>query len=221
MAQRRMFSQQIVDSDAFLDMPQSTQALYFHLGMRADDDGFVGNPKKIIRMIGAAEDDFKVLLGKRFILAFESGVIVIKHWKIHNYIQNDRYHETKYLTEKALIEVKENGSYTERIKDVSKVDTEVRLGKVRQGKASLGESEDTLTQKTEIFLQEIQDFLQGQTLSALQESEMKKFASYWTEPNASKKKLRFELEKTWDLPRRIARWMNNTKFEVKNKVTKV
>lgn len=131
MAQRRMFSLQIVDTDAFLDMPASSQLLYFHLSMRADDDGFVGNHKKVLRMIGGNEDDLKVLLTKRFLLAFESGVVVIKHWKIHNYIQSDRYHETKYVDEKNRLITKENGAYTECIQDVSKVDTKVRLGKVR------------------------------------------------------------------------------------------
>ena len=89
MATRRMFSQSITDSDAFLDMPLSTQALYFHLSMKADDDGFVNSPKRIQRNIGASDDDLKILIAKRFILVFESGIIVIKHWKIHNYIQSD------------------------------------------------------------------------------------------------------------------------------------
>ena len=113
MAERRMFAKTIIDSDMFLDMPLSTQALYFHLSMRADDDGFINNPRKIQRMIGAADDDLKVLVMKRFILPFDSGVVVIKHWKIHNYIRNDRYKETVYLEEKAQLELKENGVYTE------------------------------------------------------------------------------------------------------------
>ena len=113
MAERRMFAKTIIDSDMFLDMPLSTQALYFHLSMRADDDGFINNPRKIQRMIGAADDDLKVLVMKRFILPFDSGVVVIKHWKIHNYIRNDRYKETVYQEEKALLELKENGAYTE------------------------------------------------------------------------------------------------------------
>ena len=112
MAERRMFAKTIIDSDAFLDMPLSTQALYFHLCMRADDEGFVNNPKKIQRMIGATEDDAKVLIGKKFIIPFESGVIVIKHWRIHNYIRGDRLKETKYVDEKRQLEVKENGAYT-------------------------------------------------------------------------------------------------------------
>ncbi len=112
MAEKRMFAKQIVDSDAFLDMPLSAQALYFHLAMRADDDGFVNNPKKIQRMIGASDDDCKLLIMKRFVLAFESGVIVIKHWRIHNYIQKDRYKETAYQEEKSMLVVKDNKAYT-------------------------------------------------------------------------------------------------------------
>ncbi len=113
MAERRMFSKTIIDSDAFLSMPMSTQSLYFHLAMRADDDGFVNNPRKIARMVGAAEDDMRILAGKRYILAFESGVIVIKHWRLHNYIRKDRYKETLYLNEKAGLFIKDNGAYTD------------------------------------------------------------------------------------------------------------
>ena len=90
MAERRMFAKCITESDAFLDMPLSTQALYFHLGMVADDDGFVSSPKKITRSINASEDDLKLLLAKRFVLGFESGIVVIKHWKMNNYIRNVR-----------------------------------------------------------------------------------------------------------------------------------
>ena len=112
MSKKRMFSQQITDSDAFLEMPLSAQALYFHLGMSADDDGFLNNPKKIQRVIGANDDDLKLLIAKNFVIAFESGVMVIKHWKINNYIRADRYTETVYREEKALLSIKENGVYT-------------------------------------------------------------------------------------------------------------
>ena len=112
MANRRMFSQTIIDSDAFLDMPSSTQVLYFHLSMRADDEGFVNSPKKIQRMIGCNDDDMKLLILKRFIILFESGVIVIKHWKIHNCIRKDRLVETSYQEEKATLYEKENLAYT-------------------------------------------------------------------------------------------------------------
>ena len=114
MAERRMFTQKIIDSDAFLDMPLSAQCLYFHLNMRADDDGFVNNPKKVQRMLGASEDDLKILLAKRFILGFESGVIVIKHWRMHNLLRKDRYNPTQYQEEFQRLGLKDNGSYTEQ-----------------------------------------------------------------------------------------------------------
>lgn len=149
MAERRMFAKTIIDSDAFLDMPLSTQALYFHLSMRADDDGFINNPKKIQRMIGCADDDLKVLIAKNFIIPFESGIVVIKHWKIHNYIQSDRYKHTVYQEEMNMLEVKKNRSYTlgmpnvsqmdtQCIQDVSIVETQDRLGKDSIGKVSVG-----------------------------------------------------------------------------------
>ena len=138
MAERRMFAKTIIDSDAFLEMPLSTQALYFHLSMRADDDGFVNNPKKVQRVIGATDDDLKILIAKSFVLVFESGVIVIKHWRINNYIRNDRYKGTVYTEEKELLSVKENGSYTLGIptdnQTVYQMDTQYRLGKVSKEK---------------------------------------------------------------------------------------
>ena len=146
MAERRMFAKTIIDSDAFIDMPLSTQALYFHLSMRADDDGFINNPKKIMRMIGASEDDLKVLCLKKFIIPFESGIVVIKHWKIHNYIQKDRYKQTVYSEERSRLSLKENGAYTECIQDVSNMETQVRLGQsigsIGQGSGSIGGMSD-------------------------------------------------------------------------------
>lgn len=133
MAERRMFTKKITNSDAFIDMPLSTQALYFHLNMEADDDGFNSSPKKIQRMIGASDDDLKLLFAKNFVIPFESGVVVIKHWKLHNYIQTDRYKETVYLEEKSLLETKENKAYTlmdtKCIQNGYSMDTQVRLGK--------------------------------------------------------------------------------------------
>ena len=135
MAERRMFAKTVIDSDAFLDMPMSTQALYFHLAMRADDDGFINNSKRIQRMIGASDDDFKVLIAKQFIIPFETGVIVIKHWKMHNYIQKDRYKPTIYKAEKETLLLDKKGVYTKSdtkcIQDVYNSDTQDRLGKDR------------------------------------------------------------------------------------------
>ena len=132
-----MFSTQIIDSDAFLEMPLSSQTLYFHLSMRADDDGFVNNPKRIQRMIGASDDDLKLLIAKSFVLTFDSGVLVIKHWRINNYIRSDRYKPTLYSEEMQQLGVKDNGSYTfndSGIPLVYQTDTEYRLDKTRLDK---------------------------------------------------------------------------------------
>ena len=159
MAERRMFAKTIIDSDAFLDMPLSAQALYFHLSMRADDEGFVNNPKKIQRMVGASDDDCKLLVLKRFILTFESGVIVIKHWKIHNYIRNDRFKETVYVKEKARLSLNENNAYTELDtigipsdnQVVYQMDTQVSIGK-----DSLGKEKEKIIKKKDEPLTELQ-----------------------------------------------------------------
>ena len=154
MAEKRRFTQTIVDIYAFLDMPLSTQALYFHLNMHADDDGFVNNPKKIQRVIGASLDDLKLLIAKRFILVFENGVIVIKHWRMHNLLRKDRYNPTQYQDQMERLELKDNGAYTEKlpepleIKESESVATRWqpddnqmahRIGKDRIGKDRIGE----------------------------------------------------------------------------------
>ena len=148
MAERRMFAKTIVDSDMFIDMPMSARLLYYDLAMRADDDGFVNSPKKIMRFVGASMDDMNVLIAKQFIIPFESGVVVIKHWKIHNYIQKDRYKATSYQAEKESLTLKNGTYYTDDLPDVSNLDTECiqdvysldtqdRLGKDRLGKDRL------------------------------------------------------------------------------------
>ena len=160
MAERRMFAKTIIDSDAFLDMPTSTQAFYFHLGMRADDDGFINNPKKIQKIVGGNDDDFKLLIAKRFIIPFESGVVVIKHWKIHNYIQSDRYKPTLYQEEKRQLVTKDNKGYTvlETV-DNSTMYTECiqdgYTGKVRLGKDRLGKDNKDRKNPDPIPYQEI------------------------------------------------------------------
>lgn len=160
MAERRMFAKTIVESDAFLDMPMSAQALYLHLGMNSDDWGFVNNPRSIRRMCGASEDDLKLLIAKKFILTFDSGAVVIKSWWVNNYVQSDRRHPTRYQEELETLFLDENKSYTTKdtgvlpadmfnrvskvepvcIQPVSKMDTEVRLGKDRLGEVSSNSS---------------------------------------------------------------------------------
>lgn len=131
MAERRMFSKQIIDSDAFLNMPLSSQVLYFHLAMRADDDGFVNNPQKITRMVGASPDDFNIIVAKKFILTFDNGVIVIKHWLMHNYIRSDRYKPTTYIEEKKSLNIKQDKSYTRSTVGIPSDIPLVSTGKVR------------------------------------------------------------------------------------------
>lgn len=157
MAERRMFANTIIGSDAFTDMPLTAQALYLHLAMQADDDGFINSPKKIQRMVGASDDDLKALIESRFILSFDSGVVVIKHWKIHNYIRKDRKKDTHYSKEMALITEKSNGIYTLST-DVSQMSVKCQssdgqvtdkcqhrlgkdsIGEYRIGQGSIGES---------------------------------------------------------------------------------
>lgn len=153
MAERRMFAKTIIDSDAFLEMPATAQMLYFHLAMRADDDGFINNPKRIMRMIGSGEDDLKLLILKKFIIPFESGIVVIKHWRINNYLRTDRYKETAYIDEKSRLEIKENGAYTliesgmdtDGIPNGYQCETQDRIGKDRIGKDRIEVSNDTLS----------------------------------------------------------------------------
>ena len=163
MAERRMFAKTIIDSDMFIDMPMSARLLYYDLAMRADDDGFVNSPKKIMRFVGASMDDMNVLIAKQFIIPFESGVVVIKHWKIHNYIQKDRYKATSYQAEKESLTLKNGTYYTDDLPDVSNLDTECiqdvysldtqdRLGKDRLGKVrlELGKDRDRDRERQEL-----------------------------------------------------------------------
>lgn len=148
MAERRMFSKTIIDSDMFLDMSMSAQCLYFHLGMRADDDGFVNNPNRIMRIVGASSNDMRDLVTKRLIIPFDSGVLVIKHWKIHNGIQKDRYKPTVNVNEMDLLVLGRNKEYylksemeTNCIQNVSMLETQVSLDKSSLDKVS--QNEDT------------------------------------------------------------------------------
>lgn len=217
-----------------MEMPLSSQALYLHLNMRADDDGFVGSPKKIARMIGAQDDDFKILLAKRFLLIFESGVCVVKHWKIHNYIQSDRYKPTNYTDEKSLMLVKDNGAYTECIQDGYSLDAQVRLGKARQGKARLVQESSELVANAPTPSETARDFFCPDTdhteiisyltsrgiPESVVKSELQKFLMYWTEPNKSGTKERWQMEKVFEVRRRLATWFGRIQSFNQNKETK-
>lgn len=168
MAERRMFAKTIIDSDAFLEMPTTSQLLYFHLAMRADDDGFVNKPKSLMRMVGCKDDDLKLLFVKKFLIPFESGVVVIKHWKIHNYIRKDTYTETKYKEEKSTLELDENSAYRLsgesplqlRDESVTSPSTQDRLGKERIGKDRLGEDSKGKKETThDLLLRLLPDYI--------------------------------------------------------------
>lgn len=186
MAERRMFAKTIIDSDAFLEMPTTSQLLYFHLAMRADDDGFVNKPKSLMRMVGCKDDDLKLLFVKKFLIPFESGVVVIKHWKIHNYIRKDTYTETKYKEEKSTLELDDNSAY--RIAETSPLQlcgesvtspsTQDRLGKERKGKDRLGEGSKGKKETThDLLLRLIPEYIIPDSL----QTKMVEWIAYKTE----------------------------------------
>lgn len=180
MAERRMFAKTIIDSDAFLDMPISARLLYYDLAMRADDDGFVNSPKKIMKIVGATQDDLSILAVRKFIIPFDNGVVVIKHWYIHNYIRKDTYNETPYKEQKELLEFDENKSY--RIKNTDEASrqlpVDVPLTQVSIGKESIDKNiyivgePTTEKPKKDSYMNQIEEIL-----SYLNEKTGKKFTS--------------------------------------------
>ncbi len=230
MAERRMFAKTIIDSDAFLDMPLSTQSLYFHLSMRADDDGFINNPKKIQRMVGCGDDDLKLLMAKRFILVFDSGVIVIKHWKIHNYIRNDRYKPTLYQEEKAELAEKNSKAYTFKTEVIEsenhlgipddnrmgyQMDTQVRLGKDRLVKDKKKNSVEPSSTMPELFEKVWKTYPKKTNKKKAREQFLKKFKT--EEDLESFKKgykdyLAYIQLNDWYHPQELFRWIRDDRY---------
>ena len=227
MAQRRMFSPKIIDTDNFLDMPVSARELYFQFGIRADDDGFVSNPKRIMKMIGAGDDDLKVLIAKNYIIPFSSGVVVITSWHINNLVRKDWYRETDCIDEKKSLAL-DRGKYKLVNETTTSSLTQVRLGKVSIGKVSIGKvslnklnkegGELTPSKEMNLFLEDngnyFNELLQSivEKTDILEDSARKElisFISYWTERNKSGTKQRWELEKTFELKRRLNTWFRN------------
>jgi hypothetical protein len=224
-----MISLRIVDTDAFMDMPLSSQALYLHLLIRADDDGFIANPKKVMRMIGSQDDDLKILTAKKFVIPFESGVCVIKHWKIHNLIRSDRYTETQWIREKDQLVIDEktqkyslNKGQKNVIPNGNQMATQVRLGKVRKGKR-----ENTPAEISKNFFEggkyyhEYLELFSKDNNRDFIEKEFQKFMLYWTEPNKSGTKVRWEQQNTFDVKRRLFTWLDRTKNFQTTKSNKV
>lgn len=230
MAERRMFAKTIIDSDAFLDMPLSTQSLYFHLSMRADDDGFINNPKKIQRMVGCGDDDLKLLMAKRFILVFDSGVIVIKHWKIHNYIRNDRYKPTLYQEEKAELAEKNSKAYTFKTEVIEsenhlgipddnrmgyQMDTQVRLGKDRLVKDKKKNSVEPSSTMSELFEKVWKTYPKKTNKKKAREQFLKKFKTEEDlEPfkKGYKDYLAYIKLNDWYHPQELFRWIRDDRY---------
>lgn len=230
MANKRMFSKEIVGSDAFLDMPTSSQLLYFHLGMEADDDGFIGNPKKVSRFIGASDDDLKILLTKKFVLLFKSGVVVIKHHRMNNNWDKYNCKRTVYLEEFGQLYIKENRAYTlDRMQGLptqseNSLKTVFRIEENRRDKKRIEENTRevvaiaTPTPKEQSLRffemvksnsKEFEDYLLNFKGSAeLAKKEIQKFTLYWTELNSTGTKQRWEKEKTFEVKKRLATWLS-------------
>lgn len=208
MAQKRMFNLKVTDSDKFLDLPLSSQALYFHLNMHADDDGFVDSTKKIKRMIGASDGDLRLLMEQGFILPFESGVIVIKDWKIHNYIPKDRYQKTIYTTEFSRLSVAENKSYTECIQNVDNMYTQNRIDKIKEDKISLDkQSVDEKNNSASNQLKEISDYYQ-QEIGVLSPNQLEQLSDYLTEDTFEAEVIKRAIDKAANSAKRSFGYVN-------------
>ncbi len=169
MADRRMFTKKITDSDAFVELPSSAQAFYFHLNQGADDDGFNNQVQIAMFRAHATMDDLKLLILKKFVIRFESGVIVIKHWRMHNYIRKDTYNETTYKDEKSLLKLDENKAYTFdenqlSLLSVDESSTQDKLGKVSIGKDNNVVVDDIRTREEENLF-EFYERMTGKTIN--------------------------------------------------------
>ena len=205
MAQKRMFSKKITDSDKFLDLPLSAQALYFHLNMHGDDDGFVDNTKTIKRMLGASDGDLRLLMDQNFIIPFESGVVVIKDWRIHNYIPKDRYKQTIYLDDFKRLTTAENGSYTECIQNVYRMDTQISIDKNRLNKNSISSSIEQLEADTAD--ETIFDYYQSR-IGALDGYQVEKLQGYLSDDNLEPELVKRAIDRAADNGKRNFGYIN-------------
>lgn len=225
MAKKRMFSLSIIDTDAFMDMPASSQLLYFHLAMRADDEGFVSSPRKIMRSIGSSDDDYRVLISKKFIIQFESGICVIKHWLIHNSIRMDRFGGTTYIKEKGQLLIKENNSYKlVNVEDGEINDSQVSLFTSKEDENEIKKISAVVSkvatpyEMSKLFFDSVDE--QSRVITEMSvkfnasqlsvKNEITRFVSYWSELNKSGTKQRWQMEKTFEIPRRLATWFSRS-----------
>ncbi len=214
MAQKRMFDRDIVSRDDFIEMSSDAQSLYFHLGIQADDEGFV-SPKGIMRMISAPEDALKLLIAKNFVIKFRSGVVVITDWENNNWLDSRRVRKTPYQDEKKLLSLNGNNQYVLSIGSAPAKHPlrEYSIEENRIEESSL-EERVTPSEETKSFFEEKSPYSELLELFSkdkdrgLIESEFKKFTLYWTEPNGSGTKQRWQQQPTFDVKRRLFTWLS-------------
>ena len=231
---KRMFSRDVTESGKFLEMPDGPQILYFHLGMNADDDGFV-EPRKIMRMIGAADDNIKLLITKGFVIPFDTGVTVITHWNENNYVRGDRYFPTKFVDEKSKLTLNDNiyslGIPT-GIPDGNQAGTQIRLDKVKQDKVreERGDESPTPKKKASEFFEQVAKLTRKEEAPEMQAflvslhektgapkevlwNTVKDFCGYWTEKNGTGTRERWQMQNTFEVVKRLHTWFKREKFD--------
>lgn len=228
MAQKRMFDKAIIDTDRFMDLSMSSKALYFLLGMDADDEGFVSY-KKVMRVHGGNEDDIKVLMAKNFIISFKSGVVVITDWNKNNYLDKNRLRETEYQTEKKMLILTHDGTYELNNRLTSIEESSIEENRIEQN--STVESSGALTPAEiarDFFIKgdehkKMLDIFSKNASIDFVEKEFDKFILYWTEPNKSGTKVRWEREPTFEIRRRLTTWFSrlNQYQQNKQKITNI
>ena len=205
-----MFNISITDTDKFLDMPATSQNLYFHLNMHADDDGFVDSPKRIMRNVSASQDDMNILLSKQFVFVFESGVLVIRDWKIHNIIRKDTYKPTLYQQEKSSLEVTKTGAYQFRNEPVTETGETVaqnRIDKIRLDKIRLGKMSADENRQADNQLKEISDYYQ-QEIGVLTPNQLEQLSDYLKEDAFEKDVIKRAIDKAANSAKRSFGYIN-------------
>ncbi len=218
MAQKRMFDKAIIDTDKFMDLSMSSKALYFLLGMEADDEGFVSY-KKVMRIHGGNEDDIKILQVKEFIIGFASGVVVITDWNKNNYLDKNRIRETEYQKEKSQLLLTESGQYELNIGSTSIEESSIEQSRIGESKITPSKIAIDFFTKGHYFDEYLNLFSTTQNRSTIQH-EFDKFILYWTELNKSGTKERWQLEKTFEVKKRIHTWLtrNSTYSKKETKI---
>lgn len=210
-----MFDRAIIDTDKFMDLPMSTKAIYFLLGMEADDEGFVSY-KKVIRIHGGNDDDVKVLTAKGFLIAFNSGVVVITDWNSNNYLNQSRIKPTEYQKERQQLLLTEQGKYEFNTCSTSIEESSIEENRIEENSIEESSVEKRRTPKEEAdsFFKEEEPYQELLTAfskdkdKVVIEREFKKFILYWTESNGSGTKQRWQQQSTFEVKKRLYTWLS-------------